>query len=87
LDRYADVLLWGLKHPQWQVQKKTLCSYGTIYRPNPLAEMVYAKLLDRGMNPVLRVNLTSAMERNFFKLANNNQIVFQPPGEEELFKN
>lgn len=87
LDRYADVLLWGLKTSRsGRFKKKDIVLIRYNIPANPLAEIVYTKLLDRGMNPVLRVNLTSAMEQNFFKLANNNQIVFQPPGEEELFK-
>jgi len=87
LDRYADVLLWGLKTSRsGRFKKKDIVLIRYNIPANPLAEIVYTKLLDRGMNPILRVNLTSAMERNFFKLANNNQIVFQPPGEEELFK-
>lgn len=88
LDRYADVLLWGLKTARSDRFKKNdivLIRYNMA--ANRLAEIVYAKLLDRGMNPVLRTNLTATMEQNFFKLANNKQIVFQPPGEEELFKN
>jgi aminopeptidase len=87
LDRYADVLLWGLKTSRsGRFKKKDIVLIRYNIPANPLAEIVYAKLLDRGMNPVLRLNLTSAMERNFFRLATNNQIVFQPPGEEELFK-
>jgi aminopeptidase len=77
----------GLKHPAVADSKKkdiVLIRYNIP--ANPLAEIVYAKLLGRGMNPVLRVGLTASMERKFFKLANNKQIVFQPPGEEELFK-
>ncbi len=87
LERYADVLLWGLKTSRsGRFKKKDIVLIRYDMPANPLAEIVYTTLLDRGMNPVLRVNPTSAMERNFFKLANNNQIVFQPPGEEELFK-
>ena len=78
LDRYADVLLWGLKTARSDRFKKNdivLIRYNMA--ANRLAEIVYAKLLDRGMNPVLRTNLTATMEQNFFKLANNKQIVFQ----------
>lgn len=87
LERYADVLLWGLKTSRsGRFKKKDIVLIRYDMPANPLAEIVYTTLLDRGMNPVLRVNPTSAMERNFFKLANNNQIVFQTPGEEILFK-
>lgn len=87
LERYADVLLWGLKTSRsGRFKKRDIVLIRYDMPANPLAEIVYTTLLDRGMNPVLRVNPTSAMERNFFKLANNNQIVFQTPGEEILFK-
>ena len=66
LDRYADVLLWGLH----------------TSRPNPyapgdvvlvqydlaalrLAEAVYAKLLEQGLNPIPRLTLTQAMLQRY----------------------
>jgi aminopeptidase len=87
LERYADVLLWGLKTSRsGRFKKKDIVLIRYNIPATPLSEIVYAKLLERGMNPIPRVNLTAAMERNFFKFADNYQIVFQPPGEEELFK-
>ena len=52
-----------------------------------LAEILQARLLHLGMNPVLRLSSTSTMERNFFDKANNQQLVFQAPGNKELFEN
>jgi len=52
-----------------------------------LAEILYAKLLGRGMNPVYRMSLTATMERSFFTLSNNKQLIFSPPGDKELFRN
>jgi aminopeptidase len=87
LDRYADVLLWGLKTSRsGRFKKNDIVLIRYSISANCLAEIVYAKLLDRGMNPVLRMNLTATMERSFFKLADNRQIVFQVPGEKELFR-
>jgi aminopeptidase len=88
LERYADVLLWGLKTARRGNYKKTdtiLVRYdlGAI----PLAEKLQAKILDLGMNPVLRMGLTSTMERHFFERANNRQLVFQAPGENLLCEN
>jgi len=86
--RYADVLLWGLKTARTEKYKK-----GDIilvrYDPDAvkLAEILHARLLDMGMNPILRSGLTSEMELNFFARANNRQLVFQPPGERELCEN
>jgi len=88
LDRYADVLLWGLH----------------TSRPNPyapgdvvlvqydlaalrLAEAVYAKLLEQGLNPIPRLTLTQAMETAFYGRADEAQLVFQAPGQALLHEN
>jgi len=86
LDRYADVLLWGLKTARTQRFKKN--DIVLIRSDKPalrLAEIVYAKLLDMGLNPVQRLNLTTTMELDFYQLSNNPQLVFQPPGDEVLY--
>lgn len=88
LIRYADVLLWGLKIARTNRFKKNdivLVRYNTP--AIRLAEIIYAKLMDMGMNPIQRMNPTTTMERNFFELSNNKQLIFKQPGEEVLFKN
>jgi aminopeptidase len=85
LDRYADILLWGLKTARTKTFKKNDVVLIRYDMPAVrLAEIVYAKLLDMGIHPVQRSNLTATMERRFFECANNPQIIFQPPGEKEL---
>lgn len=88
MDRYSDVLIWALKAARKGTYRKNdlfLIRYqlGAI----KLAEILHAKLLDMGMNPVLRMGLTSEMERNFYKKANQRQLVFHPPGEKGLYEN
>ncbi len=86
LDRYADTLLWGLKTARTKKFKKNDIVLIRYDMPAVrLAEIVYAKLVNMGIHPVLRTNLTANMEQHFFEQANNKQITFQPPGEEELF--
>ena len=85
LDRYADVLLWGLKKARTQPYKKgdiimVRFDLGALR----LAEILHAKILSRGMNPMLRLNGTPAMDLNFYGMANDKQLVFQPPGSREL---
>ncbi|MDY6935874.1 MAG: aminopeptidase [Spirochaetota bacterium] len=87
MERYSDVLLWALKTARSGNFKKNdiiLIRYerGSI----ELSEIMHARFLEMGMNPVLRMGLTSRMERNFFERANNNQLVFQAPSEKELYK-
>ena len=88
LDRYADVLLWGLKTARTGRLKKSeffLIRFGLPALR--LAEILHAKLLDLGMNPIMRMDLTSIMERNFYELANRNQLVTPLPGDKELYRN
>ena len=78
LDRYSDVLIWGLK----TARKGTFSKNDTIlirYQmpARPLAEILYAKILAMGMNPIQRVDLTPVMEHNFFKFSNNRQLTFE----------
>lgn len=88
LERYAEVLLWGLKTARTGRTRKNETILIRYDMPAiRLAEILYARLLDMGMNPVQRVGLTPAMEKSFYTLSNNRQLVHQIPGEETLFKN
>ncbi|MEA3435443.1 MAG: aminopeptidase [Thermodesulfobacteriota bacterium] len=88
LDRYADVLLWAMKKARTAKFKKNDVVAIRYNTPSiRLAEILNAKLLCIGMNPVLRTMPTPTMERNLFELSNNRQLVFIPPGEKELYKN
>lgn len=87
LDRYAEVLLWGLK-----TARKGRMNPGEIFlvRYNlpavKLAEILQARLLDMGMNPVMRADATPVMEQQFFDIAGPQQVVFQPPGEKAFYQ-
>jgi aminopeptidase len=88
LEKYADVLLWGLT-----------TSRATPYLPGDVVlvqfdlaawrrpEAVYARLLARGLNPVPRLTLTTAMESAFYGMADEAQLVFQAPGQTMLHEN
>lgn len=85
LDRYADILLWGLK----TARKKKIKTTDTVMirydlAALRLAEKLYGKLLRAGRNPVQRMLQTVSMEKSFYETANNRQLSFIPPGDEEL---
>jgi aminopeptidase len=87
MEKYCDVLLWALKKARKERFKKNdvviiRCDLAAV----KMAEILQAKLLDTGINPIPRMGLTSTMERNFFDKANTKQLVFQAPGEKELCK-
>ena len=88
LNKYADVLIWGLKTAR---KGKFNKNDNIIIRYDlaaiGLAEVLQAKILDMKMNPILRSGSTPQMDINYFERANNLQLAFQPPGERELNKN
>jgi len=85
VDAYTDVLLWALKTARRKPYRHgdaILIRYDLA--AIRMAEELHAKILDMGMNPVLRVGLIPGMERDFYTKANRRQLVFQPAGEKEL---
>lgn len=88
LEKYADVLLWGLS-----TARKTKFKKGDIiliqyeHPALPLAEILFRKIVEMGMHPVQRMGLTFGMEHGFFDKADDKQLVFIPPGEKELYGN
>ena len=84
-ERYAQVLLWALKTARkGRFRKNDIVLIRYDLAAIKMAELLQARLLDMGLNPVLRMGLTSEMERNFFEIANHRQLIFQAPGEKEL---
>ena len=87
LQRYAQVLIWGLKTARLERFKKgdiVLIRYDMPALP--LAEVVYTHLLEMGLNPVQRTSFSPRMEHDYYSLSNTKQLVFKTPGDEELFK-
>jgi aminopeptidase len=55
LDRYADILIWGLRTSRTTTLKRNDIFLIRFDLPAlRLTEILQAKLLDMGMNPVLR---------------------------------
>jgi aminopeptidase len=88
LEKYADILIWGLKKARTKNYKKNdniLIRYdlGAI----KLAEVLQSKVLDLAMNPILRINYSTQMDKFFYEKSNEKQLIFQVPGEKELYEN
>lgn len=87
MERCADVLMWALKTARSGKFEKgdiILVRYQT--EALKMAETIHARILGLGMHPVLRMGLTSKMEQDFYTRADRNQLVFQPPGQRELYR-
>lgn len=88
LNRYADVLLWGLATARKERFRK-----GDIvliqYDPPAirLTEVLFGKILAMGLNPVQRMGFTFPMEQTFYRQGTRKQLTFIPPGDRELYEN
>ena len=87
LEKYAKVLFWGM-----QKARVTPFAPGDIVLVRTdiaalaLAEKVQALVLERGLNPVLRINPPSPLEKGYFTLAGQDQLSFTVPGDRELYE-
>lgn len=85
LEKYADVLLWGL-----HTSRKKKFANGDVVLVRfdspalPLVEIVYAKLIEQRLNPVLRMNPTPYMDKAFYDNSSQKQLIFVAPGDKEL---
>ncbi len=88
IERYAEVLLWGLKMSRkGRIKKNDAVLIRYHFPALVLAEALYDRLLDMGLNPLQRVDPTPGMEKSFFRRSGNKQLVFQPPGDKALYEN
>jgi len=86
IQRYADVLIWGLESARaGKIKKGDVILIRYDLPAVKLVEALYAKLLEMGVHPLQRLLQTPAMETYFYTLSNNRQLTFIPPGEEELY--
>ncbi|MBN1547705.1 MAG: aminopeptidase, partial [Syntrophaceae bacterium] len=80
LEKYADVLLWGLKTARVKPLKKgdmILLQYDLPALK--LAEILFGRLLDLGFNPIQRMGMTTIMEKSFYEKADDRQLSFLSP--------
>ncbi len=87
LNRYADVLLWGLRTARSAGYRKGDVILVRFHLPAiHLAEILQSRILKAGMHPVLRLSPTPTMEKDFYSLAKRDQLTFQSPGTAPLYK-
>jgi aminopeptidase len=88
LEKYADVLLWGLKTARSKEYKEGDIILIRFDRAAlALAEVVHTKCLHWGMCVIPRMTCTTGMETSFYELAKDHQLEFIAPGDRELCEN
>ncbi|MDY7001261.1 MAG: aminopeptidase [Thermodesulfobacteriota bacterium] len=88
LKKYAEVLIWGLETSRGKKIKPggtVLIQYDAPALK--LAEILYGLLVRKRTLVVQRVNKTANMELDFFLEAGPKQLLFQVPGDLELYEN
>ena len=87
IERYADVLIWGLKTARaGRIKKGDIISIRWDLPALRLAEVLYGKLIEMGVHPIQRLLQTPNMETSFYTQATAGQLNFIPPGEEALYQ-
>ncbi|MCU0592665.1 MAG: aminopeptidase [Desulfobacterales bacterium] len=85
LENYADVLWWGLTTARRQrFRKGDLVQIRFHSGALRLAEILHRKLIEKGLQPIIRLARTADMESSFYHLAGRQQLAFIPPGEANL---
>lgn len=86
LNRYADVLLWGLKTARnGRIKKNDIIIIRYDLAAIKLVEILLQKIIKMGLHPIHRLLQTPNMEKSFYSLSSSRQLTFIPPGEEELY--
>ncbi len=87
LQRYAHILIWGLKTARTAPFRKNDIILIRYDRPAiGLMEILFDMLLAEGFHPVTRMLSTPKMETSFYTRAGARQLTFIAPGDEELYR-
>jgi aminopeptidase len=85
LKKYAKTLWWGLSTARtspYQPGDTILLRFDADALP--LAETVFDMLIEKGLNPVARQNMTTAMDLSFYGKGTDAQLTAIPAGDKEL---
>jgi len=86
LRQYAKVLLWALNSRKKNgLKNKDIVIIKYDYLATPLAEALFALLIEKHLHPVMETGLTPAMRAELYINSSYGQLTFHPPGKEELY--
>lgn len=87
IEKYADVLIWGLKTANKKLKKYDTVLIRCDLPGLSLGEKVYSKLIEQGYNVSFRTMPTPNMEKAFYEKSDEKQRKFIPFGEKEFYEN
>ncbi|WP_319779359.1 aminopeptidase [Maridesulfovibrio sp.] len=88
LRQYSKVLFWALNSRKENgLKNRDIIIIKYDYLATPLAEALFALLIEKHLHPVLETPLTPAMKAELYINSSYGQLTFHPPGKEELYAN
>ncbi|WP_018123805.1 aminopeptidase [Desulfovibrio oxyclinae] len=88
LKKYAQTLWWGLETARTRpYERGDMVMLRYDLDALPLAEAMFDLLMDKGVIPVPRANLSTEMEKSFYGKGDDRQIETVPPGDKPLMEN
>jgi len=85
LEKYADVLIWGLKTSRPEFAKYDAVLVRCDLEGRELGEVVHRKLVKAGINVIFRFGISPRLERDFYEFSDEDQRAFVPAGDKEFF--
>jgi len=85
LERYSEILIWAVE----TARQKTFAPEDSILIQGgllgmPLIKSIHKILLIKKMNPIVKIQVPSDLEQDFYEYANDHQLAYIPFGEETL---
>ena len=91
LNKYVDVLIWGLETSRFSTggkyEKGDIVAIFYDLGSLSLAEILHKKLLQKGLNVIMRMKNTSKIEFDFFDIASDDQLKFLAPWDKIFYNN
>ncbi|WP_432737197.1 aminopeptidase [Maridesulfovibrio sp. FT414] len=86
LREYSKILLWALENEKGKkLANKEIVIIRYDHLATPLAEALFALLIERHLHPVMETALTPSMKVELYINSSYGQLVFNPPGRQELY--
>jgi len=86
LDNYADVMVWAMEYGRLggKFTKYDKVLVRTEVGAMPLAQAIYARLLDKKYNPILRFMSPEGFQQALYSKADDKQLAYIPAGEADF---
>ncbi|MBI4657158.1 MAG: aminopeptidase [Elusimicrobia bacterium] len=86
MEKYADVLMWGLKTARPKFNKYDSVLIRCELEGKELGELLHRKLVRQGYNVIFRFMMSPVLEKDFYRYSDEKQRKFIAAGEKEFYQ-